>query len=201
MSTGTATVNGEPGYSYHIEVTDNRDATVYGSTMLTADPLTDGSLTYTNCEYITIPGTITVSAGSSSGTVVTLSLDAVTCTYDDDGIFSFTVCSYAILTPGASVQAGTVTLHVDGGICPTDYPHEGHCKGVGHTENNGNGYGHHKHGDECCVPLAAGVGLAWAIIPLGEPDTYIIRFADPAGTTIYTFRGLVLDGDIDIQFK
>jgi hypothetical protein len=207
-SYGTATLNGTPGYSYLLEVEDHRDPAVTGSETLAASASTDGSTSFSGGEVVTIPSEIAVTAGNATGAVVTLTLDGLTCTYDEaGGTFLFNSCSDGTTAAGDGVAATTVSLHVEGGACPEDTGHgcrRGHTIGRGHfSHGRGHGYGHSRHdhdGAEVCVPLAVEAVLEWTIPSLGSADFYSLVIGSPSGTTVYTFSGLVFDGDIDIQF-
>jgi hypothetical protein len=181
--TGTATVNGDPGYGFEIIVHDNRGPTIPGESIsLVAQRLTrptrwiDGEASFATPTEVTVPDTVTVTDGDPSHLWAFLWFDDLRCKYRGDGTnYVFDHCpSDGSVGPGDVLTVEYARLHIQNGRCS----------------------------DGGLIEAVAVLGTTDPIEAPGPVDTYELRVTEPPGGLgppyFYQAFDGVFDGDVAI---
>ena len=178
---GTGRLNGEPGYSYRLEMVDNGHPPpdyIPLSARLDqscGNARNDGVRTFDSPQTVVIPGVLPVTQGSAGTGTAQLKLDHTTCHYVGNGTnrdYQFDRCTgpHGVdLAPGDTLDTSTIQLQI----------------------------------------LTAAPISPWTVVEIGNlgsgvwahtPDTYVVLIANPAGELIYNDAGDLLFGDLDFTF-
>ena len=177
IGTGIATVDGDPGYGYFIELEDNRPAPS-GSIVLVASisfrptDRTEGIAEFATPQPVVIPSELPVTAGGSGNGWTRLHLDDITCRYRGTG------ATYGFVRCTDPLDSGYV---------------------AGDTLAITNARLRIQQADRDLGTAVVEAEIAESIPAPGAPDFYSILIIDPSGAVFYDFSGAVEDGDIDIM--
>ncbi len=174
QGTGLATVNGVSGYTYRIEIQDNRLApdSVVLVASITHRPTrrNEGIADFVPARMIFVPSEINVTVGGSGTGKVKLHLDDITCRYNSTGTtYSFVRCTDPlglVYVPGDSFLVNNARLRI-------------------------------QQADRSFDLTSVEVDIGSSVPAPGDPDTYHIIVAGPGGF-FYDFSSDVIDGDIAI---
>jgi hypothetical protein len=175
QGTGLATVNDVPGFTYQIEMQDNRDAP--DSLVLVASILrlpirrNEGIADFSPPRTVVVPAEIDVVVGGSDSGWVKLHFDETTCRYRGTGTtYGFVHCTDPLdsgYVAGDRIDINHARLR----IMQADKSFE-------------------------LTSVEADIGI---LDPApGLPDTYHLIISEPGGF-FYNFNALVEDGDVDIN--
>lgn len=172
---GMATVNGVAGYSYQIDIQDNRPApdSVVLVASITHRPTrrNEGIADFDPPRMIVVPSDINVTVGGSGTGKVKLHLDDITCRYSGTGTtYSFVRCTDPlgfVYGPGSSFPVRNARLRI-------------------------------QQADRSFDLTSVEVDIGSGVPAPGLPDTYHIIVASPDGSLFYNFSSSVIDGDIAI---
>lgn len=186
---GAAILNGASGYQFFVQVADNRGPPTGSSIVLEASRERHGRShpgvqTFSDPTTVRIPAEIAVTDGEAGDGRVMLKLDGAVCWYRGNGdelgcggdAFLFDRCvgdDGLALAPGDQLEAVHARLHIVGG--------DTHCP----VEPE-------------LTAIRADIGTGLVPAP-GAADAYTILVGDAGGNLVYSFSGLVENGDIVVE--
>jgi hypothetical protein len=170
---GMATVNGVGGYSFQIDIADNRPApdSVVLAASISRTPVRriEGIANFDPPRLIVVPSEINVVVGGSGSGKIKLHLDDIICRYSGTGTtYAFVRCTDPLesaYVAGDSFAISNARLRI-------------------------------QQADRSFDLTSVEVDLGTGPAP-GTPDTYLLIISGPDGF-FYPFSGNVIDGDIEI---
>ena len=175
---GIGTVNGVPGYTYQVLIQDNQPPSPDAVTLtasITHRPTVrnDGLVEFANVRNVVIPASIDVREGSSGNGWTRLFLDEITCNYRGAGsTYDFVRCNDPLDSGyGPGDELNILSARLRVQQSDKSFPTTVVEVDIGASGNGPN------------------------------PDTYYLIVLDSAENEVYSFTGLVFDGDIAIDIQ